>query len=251
MSDNWAHYVANIGGHSGSIVYDEGLAGLIQTLPQDQSVMITAQLRDAMDNGLPTDAEAERLNILQDQLDALFETVGGLTVGRITYNGQRHHFYYTQGFPKVLSEEVSVVGEANGYVLTSGAKEDPAKSVYFEELYATGEDRQVLLDMQVIRALIDHNDDLSAPREVDYLSIFPKKSAAEAYVGWALGQGYRVDPIRKTGGFLNRAFEVESHNQTAVTVQAINPHSLGHFRQAIALGGAFDGWGCGVVPLPE
>ena len=247
MSDNWGHYIANISGHSASIVFDKGVAASIKTLPENISYLVTARLIEVNENKLPTDAEAERLQDLQERLDALFMKDAGYSVGRVTYNGERHYFFYTNTASKDLSDAIYKTGLELGYELGGGSREDAEKEAYFENLYPDLESRQVMLDMRVIDLLLDKDDDIHAPRLVDHVSVFQSKQAAKAYAEWAVEAGYQLDPIRKEGGLFKRTFLVETHNVTAVGVSDINPHSLGHFRKALELGGEYDGWGCTIV----
>lgn len=248
MSDNWGHYVANMEGHTASVVFDDGIAQSIKSRPESISYLVTAPLQEMNDNRMPTDAEAERLEVLLNNLEALFETNGGYCVGRVTSNGVRHHFFYTNISSKEFSEAIYKAGLGLGYKLDSGSREDERKEAYFENLYPDPESRQVMMDMGVISLLLDNGDDIHAPRLVDHLSIFSSKSAAKAYADWAVDAGYQLDPIRKEGGIFKKSFAVETHNVTAVDVYGINPHSLGHFRKAKEFGGQYDGWGCTIVP---
>ena len=248
MSDNWGHYMADMEGHTASVVFDDGIAENIKARSENISYLITAPLQEMNENRLPTDAEADRLNLLLDELEALFEKSGGYYVGRVTSNGIRHHFFYrTTTADKALSDAINKIGLELGYELRGGSREDREKDAYFEELYPKPEDRQVMMDMQVINQLREHGDDIHAPRLVDHLSIFPSKPAAKAYADWAVEAGYQLDPIRKEGGLFKKSFIVETHNVTAVGVYDINPHSLGHFRKAHEFGGEYDGWGCTIV----
>ena len=99
----------------------------------------------------------------------------------------------------------------------------------------------------MIRLLIDNGDDITVARRVDHLSIFKTKQAAQSFSDWAKSAGYEVDPIWKEGALFKKAFHVETHNVTGLTVYDINPHSLGHFRKATELGGEYDGWGTTIV----
>jgi hypothetical protein len=248
MSDNWGHYMATMEGHSASVVFDEGIAQSLKSRPENTAYLITAPLRETNEDGMTTDAEAERLETLLDELEKFFAPDGGYFVGRVTSNGVRHHFFYTANKSDEMSKSIRAVGQNLGYELTGGARHDPEKEDYFDHLYPDAESRQVMIDMQVIQQLLEHGDDIHAPRLVDHLSIFPSKNAAEDYADWAKQAGYELDPIRKEGSLFKKRFFVESHNVTAVGVYDINPHSLGHFRKALELGGTYDGWGCMIVP---
>jgi len=248
MSENWGHYLANIAEHTASIIFDEGIAGSIKSYPENTSYLIIAPLQEMKESRLPTDAEAVSLEKLLDDLEALFKSLGGYSVGRVTYNGERHHFFYINAGDEDLSARIYEIGREWGYDLRGGSREDPEKKAYFEHLYPDPESRQVMMDMRVIEHLLKHGDNIHAPRRVDHLSIFQSKKAAEAYAEWALQAGYELDPIRREGRLFKKEFSVESHNVTAVGVSDINPHSLGHFRKALEFGGVYDGWGCHAVP---
>lgn len=251
MSEHWGHYVADMEGNTASVVFDEGIAESIKSLPENISYLVTAPLQELNDHRMPTDAEAERLEVLFDDLDELFKEAGGYSVGRVTSNGKRHHFFYTKMKSKELSASIRRIGKKSGYELKGGCKQDNEKESYFDHLYPNPESRQVMSDMQVIQLLLKNGDNIQAERLVDHMSVFQTKSAAQYYADWAKNAGYQVDPIRKEGGFFKKAFMVETHNVTAVSVYDINPHTLGHFRKALEFGGEYDGWGCTIVPSSD
>lgn len=248
MSEEWSHYVARMGGHSASIVFDDGISETIKSLPENMSILVTADLVEFNDFNMPTDHEAERLEILQNALDVVVEGVGGYSVGRVTSNKKRHHFYYASEMSDEIAQALYSAAEVTGHQLNIGRRNDPDKDAYFDDLYPDPESRQVVNDMNLIRLLVEKGDDLHVARRIDHLSIFKSKHAATAYSEWAMTEGYDVDPIRKEGPLFAKTYNVETHNETAVTVYAINPHSLGHHRKAVELGGTYDGWGTTVVP---
>lgn len=251
MSENWGHYVADMEGHIASVVFDEGIAKSIKSLPENISYLVTATLQEMNDDRMPTDAEAERLEALSDDLDELFKEAGGYSVGRVTSNGKRHHFFYTNQSSEDQSNAIYKIGLDLGYELTGGSRDDPEKEAYFEELYPDPESRQVMNDMNLIGVLLEKGDNIQAERLVDHMSVFQTRVAAQSYMKWAESAGYQVDPIRKEGLFLKKSFYVESHNVTSVSVYDINPHTLGHFRKALEFGGEYDGWGCTIVPSSD
>lgn len=251
MSDNWGHYLAHMEGHTASIVFDQGIAETIKLLPENISYLITVPLQDMNDNRMPTDAEAKRLEDLQDDFDEIFKSKGGYSVGRVTSDGTRHCFYYARFKTDELVTALSTIGQGLGYALRVGARDDPKKEAYFNDLYPDPESYQVMMDMNVIGLLLENGDDINAERLVDHMSVFKTKNQAQAYAKWAEKAGYQVDPIRKEGLLFKKTFYVETHNVTAVNVYAINKHSLGHFRKALEFGGEYDGWGCTIVPKSE
>lgn len=248
MSENWGHYIADMEGHTASVLYDEGIADIILSLPEYVSYLVTAPLQEMNDHRMPTDAEAERLEGLLDSLDDLFKKDDGYSVGRVTSNGVRHHFFYSKTKSDEMSDAIYKIGQTLGYELTGGSRDDSAKEAYFEHLYPDPESRQVMNDMRVIRLLLDNGDDINAERPVDHMSVFKSKADAQSYANWAQSAGYQVDPIRSEGLFFKKTFHVETHNVTGVSVYDINPHTLGHFRKALEFDGEYDGWGCTIVP---
>lgn len=246
MSDHWSHYVADMGGYTASIVFDDGIAETIRALPETVSILATIELLEMNDSSMPTDAEAKRLEVLQDALDKAVSELGGYSVGRVTSNGKRHHFFYVSEMTNEMTTVLSETCFLTGYETRVASRNDPEKLAYFENLYPDAESRQVIMDMNVISQLLEHGDDISIPRKIDHLSIFETKSSAKSYEVWARSAGYEVSSFYSKG-LLKKKYCVETHNMTAVTVYAVNAHSLGHFRKAKELGGVYDGWGCSVV----
>lgn len=237
MSERWETYACQMGEHRAFITFDAGYAetGRGDGRPFLLKIRVPFRLPNAQ--GLPTQAEFEELSDLDDALAKAVEARGGVYVGRITVDRHRYFHYFVaidQAAGEALVDEVA---PQTRYRLASLHSRDEEKKGYFQDLYPTPDDWQVIRDMKVLDELRKQGDPAEAVRPVRHWADFPEAAAAEAFAAWARGQGYTVEPPDPAS-----PLEVRFGHEGSMVLDDVTRHTIRIGRKVRELGGTYDGW---------
>jgi hypothetical protein len=235
--DAWPTYACQVGGQRAFVTYDPAYAGIARGDGRPFLLKIRAAFRLPNADGLPTRGEFEALADLERRLAEAIAARGGAYVGRISLGG----FRYFHGFVAFPEEEagalVDEVAPHVRYRLASLHARDEDKKGYFEDLFPTPDDEQVIRDLAQLDALRKRGDPAEAVREVRHRAVFPGPTAAEAFAAWARGEGYAVDPAEAAA-----PAEVRFRHQGTMVLEDLTRHTILAGRKARELGGSYGGW---------
>lgn len=240
MSDKWDYYPCTMGEHPASIFLDLGIKDQIENAPTNL-VRLQLHYKNVHENGLPRSDEFEPVKTAEDQLQAFAEGENSWYVGRITVEGCRYFYIYSEcDAPRweAFTEELS---RQSGYLIEVDFREDPKHEAYWNELFPTEDDWQVIKDLGVIEQLKKHGDDGSAARKVDHWCYFPSQSASSPFITWAIEQGYQYDQGLSGPSKGGRHCVRLSHTGTIILAD-ITHHTISLRRKASEHGGDYDGW---------
>lgn len=240
MSNQWIFFPCQMGEHHASIFYDHGIRDSIDTVLPRQLLKVQVAFKQPRSDGMPTNDEFHNLTALEDGLQALLQQQESIYVGRVTVNAHRHFYIYT---PDSRAEEWSVrlhaLGESYGYALTFVLTADESHRGYWDDLYPTDDDWQVIKDLRVIEALEKEGDDGTSTRCIDHWAYFPSQSTAEQFSQWAKQNGYSS----ATSDITNEGeVQVRFSHEGTVRLPDITSHTIALRQRASELGGDYDGW---------
>ena len=241
MSDHWEFYPCEMGEHRAFIFYDHGIRTAIDTYPHATLIKVRLAIREPTPQGLPTNEEFPQLSALEDQLSAEVTKSGGLYVGRVTVAGYRYFHFFAPLSREDAAALAARVGEAFGYELRVVVKEDPKRSGYWDDLFPSDRDWQVLQDLKVIESLDGHGDNNEVPRRIDHWAYFPTPEARNAFETWSVEKGFEVQS-RLEPDDAKAAYGLQVFHTARPRLDEISIHTLGLMEQAKKLGGDYDGW---------
>lgn len=241
MSDHWEQFPCAMGEHTAFISYDHGVSTGLSELPFPFYVGFRAQLMDPDERGLPRGEEFQTLNQLEDFLCGRVADAGGVQVGRITTKGARYFLFYTSASEEacvVIAQEAAACHE---YELGVLHEPDPERAHYWNELYPTEDDWQVIQDIRVQEALEREGDTLQEPREIQHWAYFPSGEqrrifVTEVSVSFSGCEEYVVEDEGR-GSFVAKLSHVglpDYHSMNRFTILLA--------RAARKNGGTYDGW---------
>ncbi|MEO1028485.1 MAG: DUF695 domain-containing protein [Pseudomonadota bacterium] len=244
MSDNWTHYFSITDGPTVSVFFDDGIAEIVDQLPQNHSLKIRVLLRDPDENGLSNNEEAEILNGLEDRIEALIQEVGGVYLGRVTYDGKRIFSTLVGDDTQQLQEQIKSAGQASGYDARFSHQPDPGKDAYWQGLYPSSDERRVLNDMTVISNLIEHGDTLSASRRVDHWVFFSDFDHAKGFTDWAMSEGCNRENLTTDNEAPDKArkWQLQLSHECTMELPDITGHTRILSNKAAEFSGEYDGW---------
>jgi len=239
MSDDWIYYPCQMGENFASIFYDHGIRDSIDTIAPSHLLKVQAAFKQSQANGLPTNEEFPHLSELEDGVQALAEQHKGIYVGRVTVGGYRHFYIYTADSEEAWASRLDQLGESHSYTLEFTLERDKGRDGYWQELFPTEDDWQVIKDIGVIEVLGKHGDDGTASRQIDHWAYFPSQDAAEQFCRWAQEKEYVLGGNDKAN---NEKVCVRFTHIGTLQLADITSHTIALRRMASELGGDYDGW---------
>jgi uncharacterized protein (TIGR01619 family) len=255
MSKGWLFFPCNMEDKTAFVFFDHGISDTLDDVAGDLLLSVKVTFKAPREDGLPTNDEFDALKALEDDLSDLAEQHDALYVGRVSVDGKRHFQLFTDEPETVWAPRVAALGERHGYPLRMTLREDKEHAGYWDELYPTADDWQVIADMSVLDALEEQGDDGSQVRLVEHWSYFPTEAEAGRFSSWLKDNGYAID-ANKPGDEDdpeedNGQICVRFSHETALGLDDITSHTIELRRQAEAFGGEYDGWECVVCAAED
>ncbi|MDJ0920595.1 MAG: DUF695 domain-containing protein [Henriciella sp.] len=243
-SDNWGMYFSNMGGHPAMTVFDDGISERIGKIELPNSIKVKLYLHEVRDDGLPTSEEGERLMQIGPIVEDAISQNGGLFLGRVTTNSVRWNIGLAPQDTSAIERALVQSSTKHDFRYDIFIDSDPNKSAYWEDLYPTNDDRQVMADMDAKRALSENGDNQYAERPVDHWAYFNNRDDAERFARWSVQQGYLdVEVSSQKEGILARTnWLVRMNHIGTVLLNDITHHTVKLSNQAREHGGTYDGW---------
>ena len=242
MSEHWELYQCTMGNNRAFILYDEGVAETISSTPHQTALKIRAGFKTPNTDGLPTEAEFNALCDLEDALTDAIEGLGGVYVGRITVGGYRYFHSFCDARDHDIDAALKAVSRDSGYALSKIIEKDTAKLAYWDDLYPTEDDRQVMQNMKVQAALLESGDNHGIARDVDHWAYFPSRFSAEAMRQWLEKSDYEVTACGANEEDGEWPFVVKFRHHGTMELAAISNRTIALARYADGLDGYYDGW---------
>ena len=240
MLDIWYTFPATMGEDQAWITYNHGYAEVAEVDPRHNALRVRLPFKNPTEYGLPTHEEFPQLSSVDETLDDQISAAGGVYVGRVTVGGHRIFYFYVDIAEEKASEIVENVSVNTSYKLQYVYEPDKERKYYWNELYPTDDDWQVIQDLKVLDALSEDGDIKENEREVMHWAYFPNESMCNAFTSWVKQENYVVHYSGKEeegSEYLTKY----SHTGT-MNLGDITNHTIKSNRKARELGGRYDGW---------
>lgn len=218
--------------------------GIKETIDKDapkRLAKLQLKFKITTPNGLPAQEEFNELVAIERQLERFAKRNGDWYVGRITVAGQRRFYIYISVADHLWSNFADRSSSETGYELSTEYRDDPEHNGYWQNLFPSNDDWQVINDLKVIEAAAKHGDDGSASRQVDHWIYFEDEAAAKSFVAWAQCDRFSLlseeSRLNDDGSYCVRL----THNGS-LSLGDITSHTLVLNRKAREFGGNYDGW---------
>jgi regulator of RNase E activity RraB len=244
MAEDWDVYFCLIDDHPASAFVDLGIHWDAPQVQRPWLLRIVVTLREPGQDGLGVPEEVDTLYAIEDEL---FRCVAeGLTaryVGRTTSQGRREFCFYAKSAAR-LEEQVAVAQRTYpAYSIAATSQQDPAWDYYFDTLYPSDLDLQGIETRRAIDRLGQQGDDLSQPREVVHLLLFPTAQARAEFLRQVESEEFRCEEFSppEDEEQVNR-FGLRLIRRDPVTLEYIDGLVVDLFLRAGNCGGEYDGW---------
>lgn len=245
MKEDWDFFLTQVDGRPASITVNLALRATAPLADRPKLLRFRLHLRLPGPEGLSTQEEFESLNLVEDQLVAALKAEA-LFVGRSTYAGARELFFYGSD-PGVWETRVAEVMKSfSEYRFEVAISQDSAWTSYLEFLCPNREQAQSIENRRVCLALQQHGDSLTEARPIDHFAYFDEEAARARFVARAKSRGFDHQLLPPTPG-ASTQFGVRLVRLDVPSFEGIDAITLPLYREALAEGGEYDGWGC---PVP-
>lgn len=240
----WRMYIADMEGFVTSTVFNDAIGPRVNDLPQTHSLKARLPLKAPRADGLVTAQEAEELGRLDEAMGALITGAGGEYLGRVTVRGQRWVLALVNPPAEALQQALENAARDAGYAIDIFIDADPAKTVYWQDLYPSDDTRQVMRDLEVQELLRQGGDNSAAVRTIGHWTYFRDSAPAERFADWARSSAYEDVTVEDRGeaGNGEKIWLVRMSHKGNTVLGDLSAHSLAISRKARSLGGMYDGW---------
>lgn len=248
MNEDWAFYLCDLGGTTGSILVDLGAHESSPDPERPTVLMVRVKLRWPGPEGLSTPQEAPTLDDLEDAfIPGVVDGLGARFVGRITAGGFRDFFFYAASGDGLEAVVGAGVARFRDYTWSVSSRLEPDWSSYFDLLYPAPLELEWIQNGRVVERLQQSGDSPGVPRMVDHFLHFPSAEARRLFVG-SLPAEYGV-----AGEGLDREteathpFSLHLTRHHSVNLEVIDAVVAELYELADGVEGRYDGWGSPVV----
>lgn len=247
MSDNWDFYFCNIDEKVASIFLDLGIADSAPLKEYQDLAYVRVCMNQPREDGLCSDEETEPLNALEDQLeDRLTADDVAVYVGRSTSDGYRDFFFYATETKNWSSVVDAVMTEFSSYNFEQGSRADDDWVLFFDFLFPSEMNWQVIQNRRVCENLEDKGDSLNEERQINHWAYFPDQESRKAFEEKVLDLGFKL--CGHTGAEEDQhEFGIHISKLDLPSYETIDDITLPLFDLAKELGGEYDGWTTTVV----
>lgn len=240
MLDVWHTFPTQMGDHLAFITYNESYSNIAETDKRDYLLKIRVEIKKPTPTGMPTDAEFPALSALDEKLDDGLGKKGAVYVGRNTTEGHRYFYYYVDFSEQLASDTIELASKNTAYKPQYAYEHDPEKGGYWDELYPTDDDRQVIEDLKVLDVLKANGDKEEMQREIFHWAYFPDMKIANSFVEWTKSNNYKFIDTGLTND--KKSAKVHFSHVGTMSLRDITSHTIAINRKAKEMKGDYDGW---------
>lgn len=244
--ESFDFYITRFDEAAASIFVDVAAEASAPLSTHPQRLFLRVKMKQAREDGLRSKDEADALFAFEDAMLRGLRPVDALFLGRVVARGHTDFFFYA---PDVINEQavVTALQQSPGEYETEFAiASDPDWRAYFEFLFPSPVEYQLILNRKLLETLAERGDAHVIPRRIDHLAFFSDLDAAQAATEALVKKGYAVDPpIPPEQGevYWRLAFT----RVDPVTPEASDAFSMEVWDVIASAKGEYDGWGCDVV----
>jgi hypothetical protein len=223
MAEAWYTFPAQMGQHRAFLTFDNGFAEIADTDSRKFLFKVRVAIKFPNEAGMPTNDEFPALVALDEALDHAVTSKGGIYVGRVTVNAHRHFFFYVDFDEQTADDIASEISNSSNYQLDLAFEEDPNKDGYWNDLYPTRDDWQVIRDLDVLDALSKHGDNAEVERQIQHWAYFQAPDPAERFADWLKERGYF---LHETSNQDDGNIKVTFSHVGMTTLEALTKHTI-------------------------
>lgn len=240
MEETWYSFPAQLGEYQGFISCNYSFSEIADNDKRNQHLVVRMGFKRPDEQGLPTRDEFPALKSVDEKLDRAITSSGGIYAGRITVDRYRYFHYYINFSEDKVMQLVQTVATEADYELQYILEDDNEKNNYWEELYPSLDDWQIIRDLKVLDALSDNDDENEIEREVLHWALFNSEPGAKEFSSWVEEKNYTLKSTDYDDD--EEQYVVHFTHTGTMVFGDISTHSIHINRKVSELEGEYDGW---------
>ena len=241
MSDHWETFPCQMGEHPAWISYNHGIRKELDSLSFANCARFGIPLAQPDDKGLPVGDEFARLNAVEDRLVEEIPETAGVQIGRVTTNGKRFFFFFTSFDEATIANIAEKLASLHKYKISYAHEPDPEKSCYWNDLFPTDNDWQVIQDIRVQDALKNDGDSLTTPRPIEHWAYFKSEADRERFVSLVVSR-FEAYELYETPDSNRGVYTAKLKHTSLPDYRSMNSTTIFLNNTARECGGDYDGW---------
>jgi len=246
MTDHWEFFPTTLDEHVAVVLFDQGIADELPLDGLPVAMRLRIELKHPREDGLHAPRETKALEVLEEAIRTHCEESDIAWVGRITSDGARVYFVYVDDADARAEAFDAIISDKHGYEWAYAATDDQAGQVYWDELFPSEVEWQVIKNRHVIEVLRDSGDALTAARRVDHWAWFGDDEARRRFIARLEADGYHIDSYIDPDAD-NDGFGVQFYHTMTPTEPDMYAVTLALAAAAAELTGEYDGWETAVI----
>ena len=245
--DHWEIYVTYVDEKPAVILVDLGVAKAAPLAEKTALVWLWVHLQSPDDEGFSSEDEDLILNEIEDAVTEAIDPASSRYVGRITSDGRREFYFYTDSPQKFQETTTAAMSSSPEYRFEIDDAIDAEWRHYLDVLYPSPEDFQQIHNQHVISRLYQAGDSLTQPRPVDHFANFKSEQDRNAFIAAAEELGFEATSRPERDADSEFPFSLGLLRVDAVDAETIDRVTFELFDLAHRHNGEYEGWGSKIV----
>ncbi len=245
---DWDFYFTNIDDKPASVGLNLSLHDTARLTDKTYCLWIIIPFQQSDSLGFPLEKENETLNKLEDELENFLQTKSQtIYAGRTTGKGERYFYFYSKSLDSIDVFIEDFFKNYLQYKYKLGQRYDENWTLYFEFLYPSPLDLQLIYNHRIVEALTENGDNADLPHHIDHWLNFEKKKDLNDFIKALTGKNFTIekDTVDKVNNIYPYTLQVSEENKT--DLETIDNSVLQLFELAKKHNGIYGGWETFVV----
>lgn len=241
--EDWAVYFSTVNENQiGSILVDLGYSDVAPIETKFELITITTFMNDSTGDGLSSAEESETLNKIEDYfIDLIVSKDEAIYVGRLKYDGKILSYFYCENTNDFENTFTKIKNQHPDYRFEFNIKKEKDWRAYFEVLYPSEFEMQVIQNGRVIENLEEHGDKLEKERQVDHWIYFRSASDRENFLDAIKEKHFEI--VNKDEISIEETpFQLQISRIDKVDYESANEYVMYLWQKSQEFNGDYDGW---------
>ena len=243
QEEDWAIYFAPVNEDQlGSVLVDLGFNNIAPIESKSNLITITTFMNNPTEDGLSSAEESSLLNQIEDYfIDLIVSKYNAVYPGRLKYDNKILSYFYcanTNDFENIFTE---IKSHYPTYRFEYSVKEEKNWRAYFEVLYPSPFEMQVIQNGRVIENLQKHGDKLEKERPVDHWIYFKSETDRENFLNAIKEMNFEIESKDETSSG-ESPFSLQLSRIDKADYESVNEYVMYLWQEAQEFNGDYDGW---------
>ncbi|MFJ1377848.1 DUF695 domain-containing protein [Capnocytophaga canimorsus] len=242
IPQQWDFYFSRVEDEVASIRLNMALGQIAPLREYPFQIIFSLQMNEPDENGMGTDTEFQRLNVVEDTFCNELDGRDIVFVGTCRNRGLFEMFFYAkndENWQIIFDEALANLQEKNYNI---SVNEDSEWKTYFEFLFPNVYEHQAIQNRKICFRLEQEGDLIEQERNVDFWAYFISQQDADAFANKIASMGYAVNHNGLLESEQEPVYQVQFSKMTNVLWSTINQISWELVDFAQEFNGDYDGW---------